>query len=348
MISRGYFIGEIVDSLAIVSQQVNVRCRLGLTDLNKYLEDFFKNVLNETLSLNLVNMNEDRSNAPGIDLIDQTNDIAFQITSTKTSQKVNDTLEAVSKLDTIPKDIIVLIIGKKQGSYTLDEDLCSKYGFIQEDNIWDVDSVCKKLIGLPIDTLQTIHSQVSKELARVKIELEIPNEAGEYPTQLQDFIEKIPTPTLTDFSHYFQFHKSQHTEFDLSIDQVQDDFQELIIGLKKLPRITREFYAFLLKDRLDDDGMSIRMNFVRLQHICRFPNYMNEVSLLVEYGFLSFDPDIEMEDGIQKGPYLFLINMGKSEYFLNELLDFHDNKELCFRNPIVNLNFLDYGERVSS
>ncbi|WP_180834574.1 SMEK domain-containing protein, partial [Vibrio parahaemolyticus] len=56
MITRGHLIGEIVDGLTSISQQVSTRCQLGLTDLNRYLEDFFKDYLNEALSLSLVNL----------------------------------------------------------------------------------------------------------------------------------------------------------------------------------------------------------------------------------------------------------------------------------------------------
>lgn len=36
---------------------------MGLTDLNRYLEDFFKDYLNEALSLSLVNLNNERQRA---------------------------------------------------------------------------------------------------------------------------------------------------------------------------------------------------------------------------------------------------------------------------------------------
>jgi hypothetical protein len=42
--------------------------------------------------LSLVNLNENRSNAPGLDLGDEANGIAFQVTAERTSAKVNETL----------------------------------------------------------------------------------------------------------------------------------------------------------------------------------------------------------------------------------------------------------------
>lgn len=77
MLTRGYFIGEIVDALSDVAGQVSTRSRLGLTDLNKHAEDFFKTILNHLLSISLVNLNADRSNEPGLDLGDKANKVAF-------------------------------------------------------------------------------------------------------------------------------------------------------------------------------------------------------------------------------------------------------------------------------
>lgn len=81
MITRGYFIGEIVDALSDIKGQISTPNRLGLTDLNSYLEDFFKVILNHLWTLSLENLNAERSNFPGLDLADKANGWAFQVTS---------------------------------------------------------------------------------------------------------------------------------------------------------------------------------------------------------------------------------------------------------------------------
>jgi hypothetical protein len=98
MITRGYFVGEIIDDLIGISHQVDNRCMLGLTDINKYLEDFFKEVLNKILGTNLINLNQDRSNEPGLDLGDEIAKVAFQVTSQKTSAKINETLAKLTSV----------------------------------------------------------------------------------------------------------------------------------------------------------------------------------------------------------------------------------------------------------
>jgi hypothetical protein len=96
MLTRGYFIGEIVDAFSDIAGQVSTRARLGLTDLNKHAENFFKTVLNHLLALSLINLNEDRSNAPGLDLGDEGSGTAFQITAERSSAKINETLAKLS------------------------------------------------------------------------------------------------------------------------------------------------------------------------------------------------------------------------------------------------------------
>ena len=340
MISRGYFLGEIIDSLSSVSQQVEIRCKLGLTDLNKYLEDFFKFILNDCLKINLVNYNEERCNAPGLDLIDKTNNIGFQITSTKTSTKINNTLEAVLKQSNPPKNIYILIIGSLQRSYTLEQTLCNQANFTQE-KIWDINTLCKKLIDLPIDRLQSIYEYVRKELARVKIELEIPNENGEYSTTINNYVEKIPKPTLTDFSTYYSYHKSLHTESDLTLEIVQKDFSIFSKKLSKLPRISRDFFAFLLERRDEHSGSDtyFRFNYNHLNRICSFPNRDEEITMLSEHGFIC----VSEPDNYGESPYISIFGNGTSKYFILEFVDFTEKKGIGFSKPIVNLDFSKYG-----
>src|SRR4051794_38151208 len=113
MLTRGYFIGEIVDALSDVASQVSTRGRLGLTDLNKHAEDFFKTILNYLFSYSLENLNDDRSNAPGLDLGDEANGVAFQITAERTSAKVNDTLAKLTagQIATYPRIRVLMIAG---------------------------------------------------------------------------------------------------------------------------------------------------------------------------------------------------------------------------------------------
>ncbi len=345
MITRGHFVGEIIDDLAEIANQANIRCKLGLTDINKYLEDFFKDVLNEILKIKLVNLNQNRINFPGLDLGDKLGRIAFQITSTKNSHKVNETLKKITdKQANEYNDIKVLVIGSKQGTYSLDSNLCKNFDFTQDD-IWDITDLCKKALDLPLVDLQKLYSLVTSEFVRVKIELEIPDQEGHFPTTINNYIEKPPSPKLGTFEKYCQFHQNEHPEFELTLQDVRKDFERLTQTLLQLPRITREFYAFLLKSRdtnLRGHGIgstpSFSFNYDRLRRIYRHPDIEGEIRLLSDSGFVDFiRPDDRTES-----PYLRIFVISESDNFLFELVEYIEEKKIEYHPPIVNLDFSDF------
>lgn len=242
MITRGYFIGRIIDELTAVSQQVKSRAGLQLFDLNRCLEDFFKDILNIVYGYKLKNLNEDRSNNPGLDLGDEAAKVAFQVTSTKTSDKINKTLEKAAKqVGKFPK-IYVLIMQDKQGSYTgLNAALAKPFNFTADEHVIDIQDVLKAVLSLPIDRLQQLFDLVNKEVARVKIELEVPDKTGKYQTNIDSYIEQIPRERFEGIGTYYKFLKQQNSDYEVSQQDVEKDFKKFIKSLKKLPRISRQF-----------------------------------------------------------------------------------------------------------
>jgi SMEK domain-containing protein len=341
MITKGHFIGEIIDDLASIAYQVDNRSKMGFTDLNRLLEDFFKDILNKALNLNLINLNQERFNAPGLDLGDTGASIGFQVTSQKTSAKINDTLKALTadQLKAYAK-IRVLVIGAKQGSYTLNPDLCAKVQFTESD-IWDINDICKLALDVPLDRLQGIYDYVRLSMARVTIELETPNAEGKFPTSIADYIESAPTPTISDFTQYFKFHQSQHADYEFDLKEIRADFAELVARLRRLPRITREFYAMLLEHRDVNQRHHLMscfsLNYDRLERICRYPDMSGELRLLESEGLAQIEPH---DDG--ESAYVRIAVRGKSDNFHHELVEYVEEKKLTFRKPIVALDFGDF------
>jgi hypothetical protein len=191
MITRGYFIGQIVDELTSITDKIKNRAKLGLTDIHIHLENFYRDILNISLDLRLKNLNQDRNNSPGLDLGDKAKGIGFQVTGDKGSKKVNETLEKALSYLASYKDIKILTLQYKQGSYSIDKKLSKPFGFTEKD-IWDVNDVLNKVMHLDLAKLQILSELVSKEVARVTIELEIPDKNGKYETNIEKYIEKIP------------------------------------------------------------------------------------------------------------------------------------------------------------
>ena len=344
MITRGYFIGQIIDELTAVSQQVKSRSGLQLFDLNRYLEDFFKDILNIVYGYKLINLNEERSNNPGLDLGDEAARVGFQITSTKSSDKINKTLEkAVGQIGKYPK-IYVLILQDKQGSYSgLNSTLALPFSFTAEEHILDTGDVLKKVLSLPIDRLQDLHDLVSKEVARVKIELEVPDKSGKYQTNIDSYIEQIPGERFEGISTYYQWltseSKKQSSSYDVSEEDVGKDFKKFIKTLKKLPRISRQFYAFLLQ-RGEWKDTSRFINADYLQRVCSFPDMDGELRLLATADLCCWlEPD---EHGESANWRISTVSRAKSYEFSWEFLDYVKQKKLSLEKIVVSLDFSDF------
>ena len=335
MITRGYYIGQIIDELSSITEKVRNRAKLGLTDIHIYLEDFYRDVLNITLGLRLKNLNQERKNSPGLDLGDEVEGIAFQVTGEKSSKKINKTLEKAKDQADVFKKIKILTLQKKQGSYTIEENLAKPFDFSEED-IWDVSNVLNQVMYLEIDKLQSLSELISKELARVTIELEIPDKDGKYQTNIDKYVENIPKARFSGISGYFDFHSSKSEPFDLTEKETEHDFKLLIGTLKKLPRITRQFYAMIYsRGSWKDTEKYINEDY--LKRICSFPDMDGELRLLGEAGLCWWsEPD---DYGRSATIQVRFPAKAKSYYFAFEFNEFIEAHNLNLENALVTLDF---------
>lgn len=91
---REEILKESSDLLSVFSHKVDTLSKSGYLSVNKISESVYKRLLNELLGLELNNINtSENQNYPAIDLIDEKNKIAFQITSDNSNSKVYTTLE---------------------------------------------------------------------------------------------------------------------------------------------------------------------------------------------------------------------------------------------------------------
>nr|WP_315155715.1 SMEK domain-containing protein [uncultured Flavobacterium sp.] len=240
MITRGLIIGKVIDDLASLKYQIETRNKLGQFDLTKYCEDFFRELLNITYTLNLQNLNKTRSNVPGIDLGDIKNKIAYQITSQKTSSKINETLEKITEEQQNEYSIInVFIIGEKQGSYTLNQELCDKYSFEELSNIKDIDSLLRDIVLLDIQKLEIIFTLFQREFRQVKIELEPIDDKGNFESSYYNIIEIKPSALPKNGCKLIG--SSSESGYETS----KKELIELYEKLASVPRVTREILSII-------------------------------------------------------------------------------------------------------
>lgn len=338
MITRGHYIGEILDELVSISEQIKLRNALGLTDLTVYAENFFKDVVNLIESSKLVNLNQERSNEPGLDLGDTKKRFAVQVTSTASASKVNDTLKKITAAHAASYDkFFVLIIGKKQGSYSIDEVLGKKYSFTVA-NIWDLEDLARKTISLDPGPLQELHKLIRTGTLKLKVELEIPDESGKFETNSYDKWEVPAKPKYGDGKAFAEYHR---TVLGVEIDDGEtDEFAEAIkqlsLRLSRLPRVTREFLAVLC-ERRELESKSKRfpdhtahLLLAKVEREYGDSDLKSELDILQHAGFI----DIDYEDASSGPPEIGVKMSLDSEALTCDILKFIKKNDLKVREVI--------------
>jgi hypothetical protein len=167
MITSGQLFDNINEKIAILKNEINQAGKLGILNIHKQCENLVKHLLNLTYGYALINLNEPVTNFPGIDIGDEINGVAYQVTSERTSTKVDETLEKVIRFQHYIKfpSVKVFMLTTKQGSYTLNTDLKGLLTFDPNTDIQDFDDWLKSTQHLSTDKLQSIKSFLDTELS---------------------------------------------------------------------------------------------------------------------------------------------------------------------------------------
>lgn len=347
MITAGYYIGQLLDDLASIGGQVANRNKVGMTDLTKLLENFYRDIINDIYDYSFRNANEERSNAPGLDLLDDVRGIGIQVTSQGGSAKINETLDVLSdeQLKTYTR-IIIMVAGTKQKSYTgLKQEFIDKTNFKIED-IWDYTDLCRALVNLPLDKLQGLHQMVSQQVARVKIELEIPNEDGTYASGIEQYAESIPKERISDLK---KFTALVHDQTGASDEEVLEFIQTFVSDLKQLPRITREIYEYMWIRRDTKLHNSISSERYKISHpklerlLERYRNLEGDLRLLSTARLITTYYPSETADG----DCFHVLQEGKASgmldgYGLQFLEEFMTANAIASKKVFVSLDFGDF------
>ncbi len=89
---RSNYFNYIESHLTTLAVRIENRGKINLLDLNIYSETFFADILNMLFNLELKNLNTINQNVEGIDLVDTTNKVIAQVSSTCTKQKIESSL----------------------------------------------------------------------------------------------------------------------------------------------------------------------------------------------------------------------------------------------------------------
>jgi hypothetical protein len=169
MISSGKYIGTIIEKLNILRYELISRAKLGYTDIHLDCQNFVCHILNLTYDYNLINLNQKEVNYPSIDLGDEVKKIAFQITGTKMSKKITETISTFIEKKYYQKyaHLKVFILTEKQSSYTIDFNTGNLFRFTKDEDINDFDDLYKDILSVNVDKQKLIFDYIEKQLPSV-------------------------------------------------------------------------------------------------------------------------------------------------------------------------------------
>ncbi len=239
MLRKESLIKFITFKLTHLQTYIKTLGKIRFFDQNIVSEDFFAGLLNAVYDYSLVNLNHTDLNAVAIDLGDETNRIAVQVTSERSKAKVQKTVDKFVEYGLVKyyDRLIVLIIGDRTGDYetlTVSDEMT----FSGKDDVIDIADLIKKINQLDVGKLKSIAEYLDKELitesARYQTEginqqglIQINETHSELFKQSKDisFIIKMiqKTPSVLPSSMQYDVASSAH---ESNLDMARDFLKE--------------------------------------------------------------------------------------------------------------------------
>ncbi len=159
---RKQLIDKIADYASFFVLRIKSQSAMNYHDLNIHAENAYIPILNNIFDLKLINTNQLRVNHPAIDLVDDKNGIAFQITATATQDKIIKTLEKFidHKLHEQYPTLYIYILTEKKSYYSaakIRNVLQGKLNFDVNTHIIDYQDILRRINYInSLETLFTI------------------------------------------------------------------------------------------------------------------------------------------------------------------------------------------------
>ncbi len=162
--SRQNYFNFIEEKLSTLATRIELRGGLNILDLHLHSENFYSDFLNLLFGWDLRNYNKEQHNMAGIDLVDTTNNIVVQVSSTATRHKIESALnkDLSSYHDYSFKFISISKTAKNLRTKTFANP--HNLIFSPDKDILDVTSLLAAINSLDINRLKEIDGFMKKEL----------------------------------------------------------------------------------------------------------------------------------------------------------------------------------------
>jgi len=260
---------SIIKSLTWLTSQVSVNNKLNLTDINVHSENFYRDLLNLAFGYNLININIIDPNAAAIDLGDEGNKFAIQVTSTSALAKTRRTVTKFIEKGLYEKyDRLVILNITAKTAHTATTVGDDTYILNTKDDIWDVGDLAVMINNLDLTKIQEINNFLNQQL-HMKPSESLPRNVEtilrlielisdeEHPAAGEGFLdEPFPDEKINKrFAVHADFLKQEflmlYQDYGAVLDSVE---QESDIGQVKIRRVSQHLRVYSDKVLTECDG----------------------------------------------------------------------------------------------
>ena len=191
---------ELREVVSRLITEVDLSTKQGRQDINLISEDAWIPILKEVYQCpNLINLNKKQRNFPGIDLGDEQDRVAFQITASTNLQKVKKTLSQFrdknykSSFD----ELYIFTITTKQSSYSQDainKEVQNEFSFSAKTNIIDPGDILERITFLRLGAQERLLNEFRVILGDVRDKLAELEKNEEIPLKLVSNLVKVEYP----------------------------------------------------------------------------------------------------------------------------------------------------------
>jgi len=191
---------QLRDVVSRLITQVELATAQGRTDINLALEDAFIPILKSVYNLpHLINLNRKQKNYPGIDLGDDHDRVAFQVTSTTTLEKVKATLSQFMerKYFNTFDELFVLMLTKKQSSYSqtsVNEILSKDFAFNCKKHIVDLYDILAEVSGIRLAAQERVLAEFKQILGDVDAFIDFRTDNVPMPLTITSNLQEVSLP----------------------------------------------------------------------------------------------------------------------------------------------------------
>jgi hypothetical protein len=151
--------------LAITRYDIEQRQLINDYGLNIHAENYFRDIFNFIYGYSLENANFENQNIAHIDLIDKTNKLLYQITTTRTKEKIENTLKALNSNDYVGYSIKIFYLLDKANP-NKDTELEVKYNIVLKDILLDYTDLIKDINNLETNKLIELNSKYFSDIEK--------------------------------------------------------------------------------------------------------------------------------------------------------------------------------------